>query len=105
MMDTKTLITEAKARFAHNSAKDYLKEKYNAKLLVAEQGGLWKADKETIAFLTVMINDYDDRVVLIDTFNNPVLVERSELLTKLKDVYRSVMAEWYNEWKELESKR
>jgi hypothetical protein len=104
-MDTKTLITEAKARFAHNSAKDYLREKYNAKLLVAEQGGLWKADKETIAFLSVMINDYDDRVVLIDTFDNPVLVERSELLTKLKDVYNSVMAEWYNEWKELESKR
>ena len=104
-MDTKTLITDAKARFAHNSAKDYLKEKYNAKLLVAEQGGLWRADKETIAFLSVMINDYDDRVVLIDTFDNPVLVERSELLTKLKDVYNSVMAEWYNEWKELESKR
>ena len=104
-MDTKTLITDAKARFAHNSAKDYLKEKYNAKLLVAEQGGLWQADKETIAFLSVMINDYDDRVVLIDTFDNPVLVERSELLTKLKDVYSSVMAEWYNEWKELESKR
>ena len=104
-MDTKTLITESKARFAHNSAKDYLKEKYNAKLIVAEQGGLWRADQQTIAFLTVMINDYDDRVVLIDTFDNPVLVERSELLTKLKDVYRSVMAEWYNEWKELESKR
>ena len=104
-MDTKTLITDAKARFAHNSAKDYLKEKYNAKLLVAEQGGLWRADKETIAFLTVMIHDYDDRVVLIDTFDNPVLVERSELLTKLKDVYNNVMAEWYNEWKELENKR
>ena len=105
MMDTKTLITDAKARFAHNSAKDYLKEKYNAKLLVAEQGGLWRADKETIAFLTVMIHDYDDRVVLIDTIDNPVLVERSELLTKLKDVYNNVMAEWYNEWKDLESKR
>ena len=104
-MDTKTLITEAKARFAHNSAKDYLKEKYNAKLLVAEQGGLWRADQETISFLTVMINDYDDKVVLIDTFDNPVLVDRSELLSKLKEVYRSVMAEWYNEWKELESKR
>ncbi len=104
-MDTKTLITEAKARFAHNSAKDYLKEKYNAKLLVAEQGGLWRADKETIAFLTVMTNDYDDRVVLIDTFDNPVLVDRSELLSKLKEVYHSVMLEWYSEWKELESKR
>lgn len=105
MMDTKTLITEAKARFAHNSAKDYLKEKYNAKLLVAEQGGLWKADQETISFLSIMINDYDDRVVMMDTFQNPVLVDRSELLAKLKEVYRSVMAEWYNEWKELESKR
>jgi hypothetical protein len=105
MMDTKTLITDAKARFAHNSAKDYLKEKYNAKLLVAEQGGLWRADKETIAFLTVMTNDYDDRVVIIDTFDNPVLVDRSELLSKLKQVYRSVMSDWYSEWKELESKR
>jgi hypothetical protein len=105
MMDTKTLITEAKARFAHNSAKDYLKEKYDAKLLVAEQGGLWKADQETISFLTVMINDYDDRVVIMDTFQNPVLVDHGELLTKLKDVYNSVMAEWYNEWTDLESKR
>lgn len=104
-MDTKTLITDAKARFAHNSAKDYLKEKYNAKLLVAEQGGLWRADQQTISFLTVMTNDYDDRVVIMDTFQNPVLVDRSELLSKLKEVYRSVMADWYNEWKELESKR
>lgn len=105
MMDTKTLIVEAKARFNHNSAKAYLKEKYDAKLLVADQGGLWKADQETIAFLSVMINDYDDKVVLMDTFDNPVLVDRSELLSKLKKVYTSVMLEWYNEWKELESKR
>jgi hypothetical protein len=104
-MDTKTLITEAKARFAHNSAKDYLKEKYNAKLLVAEQGGLWKADQQTIAFLTVMSNDWDDRVIMMDTFQNPVVVDRSALLSKLKEVYNSVMLEWYNEWKELESKR
>jgi hypothetical protein len=104
-MDTKTLITEAKARFVHNSAKDYLKEKYNAKLLVAEQGGLWRADKETIAFLSIIANDWDDRVVMIDTFQNPVLVDRTELLSKLKQVYHSVMSDWYNEWKELESKR
>ena len=30
-MDTKTLIKDAKARFSHNSAKTYLKEKYNSK--------------------------------------------------------------------------
>lgn len=101
-MDTKTLITEAKARFAHNSAKDYLKEKYNAKLLVAEQGGLWRADKETISFLTAFLNE---EVVLIDTFDNPVKVNRQDLKDKLCETYYRVMNEWHDEWKELESKR
>jgi hypothetical protein len=103
MMDTKTLITDAKARFAHNSAKDYLKEKYNAKLLVAEQGGLWRADKETINFLITV--DKVEEIILIDTFNNPVKVNRIELLKKLEHTYLAVMEEWYNEWKVLESKR
>ena len=101
-MDTKTLISEAKARFAHNSAKDYLKEKYEAKLLVAEQGGLWKADKETISFLTAFLNE---EVVLMDTFNNPVKVNRQDLKDKLCETYYRVMNEWHDEWKELESKR
>jgi len=102
MMDTKTLITEAKARFAHNSAKDYLKEKYEAKLLVADQGGLWRADQETISFLTAFLNE---EVVLIDTFSNPVKVNRQDLKDKLCETYYRVMNEWHDEWKELENKR
>ena len=101
-MDTKTLITEAKARFAHNSAKDYLKEKYEAKLLVASQGGLWRADRETISFLTTFTNR---EVVLMDTFNNPVKVNRHSLAEQLCITYHAVMNEWYDEWKTLESKR
>lgn len=101
-MDTKTLVAEAKARFNHNSAKAYLKEKYDAKLLVAEQGGLWKADQQTITFLATSTND---KIVVMDTFDHPVLVNRYELLNKLQKVYDDVMLEWYNEWKELENKR
>lgn len=101
-MDTKTLLSEAKSRFNHNSAKAYLKEKYEAKLLVAEQGGLWKADAETIALLNSLTNH---RVVMIDTFKNPVMVVRKELLYKLQDTYVAVMEEWHNEWTNLESKR
>lgn len=101
-MDTKTLLAEAKARFNHNSAKAYLAEKFNAKLIVAEQGGLWKADAQTISLL----NSFDHKqIVLIDTFNNPVQVFRQDLLTKLQSVYDEVMIDWYNEWKELENKR
>jgi len=101
-MDTKALISESKARFSHNSAKFYLKEKYNSKLLVAEQNGLWHADMATISLL----NSFDsDEIVLIDTFENPVLVNRTKLLSKLKEVYTTVMTEWHKEWQELETKR
>lgn len=101
-MDTKTLLAEAKARFNHNSAKAYLAEKYKAKLIVAEQGGLWKADAQTIGFL----NSFDTtHLVIIDTFDNPVQVNRVELLNKLQSVYQETMNEWHNEWLELEGKR
>jgi len=101
-MDTTTLISEAKARFNHNSAKAYLKDKYDSKLIVADQGGLWKADIQTITFLSTMDDNF---IVLVDTFSNPVQVNRDNLLVLLKETYNKVMLEWYKEWKELESKR
>lgn len=102
-MDTKSLITEAKARFNHNSAKAYLKDKYDSKLIVAAQDGLWRADQQTISFLSTMVDD--NYVIMIDTFNNPVQVNRNELLEVLKNTYNTVMLDWYKEWKELEGKR
>jgi hypothetical protein len=102
-MDTKTLIAEAKARFSHNSAKAYLKDKYDSKLIVASQGGLWRADQQTISFLSAMNND--NFTVIIDTFNNPVHVNRDQLLELLQTTYNTVMLEWHKEWTELEGKR
>jgi hypothetical protein len=101
-MDTKSLITEAKARFNHNSTKAYLKDKYDSKFIVADQNGLWRANLETINFLTATT---DEEVIIIDTFNNPVKVIRKELLDKLNTVYKTTMEEWYTEWVELEKQR
>ena len=101
-MDTTTLIAEAKARFNHNSAKAYLKDKYDSKFIVADQNGLWRANLETINFLN---SSNEEWLILIDNFNNPVKVKRVDLLYKLKDVYKTTMEEWYNEWIELEKKR
>jgi len=101
-MDTKTLIADAKARFNHNSAKAQLKDKYDGKFIVAEQGGLWKASPELIAVLSAFDDNF---IVLIDNFDNPVEVKREDLLKVIKDTYQKVMLEWYKEWKEVESKR
>jgi hypothetical protein len=101
-MDINTLLADAKARFSHNSAKHYLREKYSSKLILADQGGLWKADKETISLL----NSLDtEKVVLMDTFDNPVEVDRVELLSKLSTIYSETMKAWLKEAQELEGKR
>lgn len=101
-MDTAKLIADMKARFEHNSAKHYLKEKYSSKLCVAEQGGYWKADVNTISFL----NSVTSRtVVLLDLYDVPISVNTKKLREKLQDVYDTVMTEWNKEYKELENKR
>ena len=101
-MDTKQLITEAKARFNHNSAKVYLKDKYEIKLSIANQGGLWVANIELLSFLT---SSTQDQIVVLDMYSNPIKVNRIELLTKLEKTYHSVMDQWHSEWASLEKKR
>lgn len=101
-MDVKILIKQAKARFNHNSSKAYLKDKYEAKLLVANQGGLWKATPELQGYLA---SRTDFSVILNDIYNNPVMVNRIELYEALRCTYEDTMAAWYLEYKELENNR
>lgn len=101
-MDTKALIKEAQARFDHNSAKQLLKEKYQAKLIVANQGGLWKATPELISYLATEI---DTVVILMDEYENPVLVNRILLHDELYKVHNDTMTLWYKEFEELSRKR
>lgn len=101
-MDTKSIIAEAKAKFDHNSSKDYLKDKYNAKLLLAEQGGLWKVSPE---FISILRNYPYNKVILVDTYDNPIQVDRDILLTAITARYESVMAEYLTEHNQLKKNR
>jgi len=101
-MDTEKLLKEAKSRFNHNSSKKYLKDKYQAKLVFADQSGLWCADPKlfsTLQFFT------DDEVVLLDMYDNPVKVNRTQLWSKAYSIYRTVMNDWHTEFEELKNKR
>lgn len=100
-MDTKKLLADAKARYSHLSAKAQLRDKYKSKLIVADQGGLWEANLETLNFLFSGAPE----VILLDTFDNPVKVNRVALRDKLETVYTTVMEEWHTEWLEAEKKR
>jgi hypothetical protein len=102
-MDTKTILSQAKARFSHNQNKEYLKNKYESKLLVAEQGGLWKCTPELITFLD---SANSQGIILQDSYGNPIGVkDREKLFYKVRDTYNTVMADWLNELTELEKNR
>ena len=101
-MDTNSLLADIKARFNHNSAKDYLKDKYESKLVFADQSGLWNVSTEMLSFLRTSTSP---EIILLDTYSNPVKVDTSKLLSKAESIYDSVMTDWAKEWKELESKR
>ena len=101
-MDTKTIIKEAKARFEHNSAKQLIKEKYQQKLMVANQSGLWKASPELIGYLSI---NPAETVFLLDSYENPVFVNRIELLEVLNKTYNDTMTLWHKELQELRQYR
>lgn len=101
-MDTKALIKEAKARFNHNAAKQILKEKYKNKLAFAAQGGLWVASTQLLSFLSTT---HSTSFVILDEYENPIKIDRIQLLEKATTVYNEVMEAWHAEWNELESKR
>jgi hypothetical protein len=103
-MDTATLISDAKARFAHNSHRNYLREKYTSKLIVAEQGGLWKVTPELISFLHTMTSNTVSDMILQDSYNNPIKINVNKLLKTCTETYNQTMVDWYNELHNTEKK-
>ena len=75
-MNTDNLIAHARARFDHAAARRVLKEKYEAKMLFAHAGGMWRAGTELLNILaTVPPGD----AVLLDLYETPVQVRPEEL--------------------------
>jgi hypothetical protein len=101
-MDINKLISETKAKFNHNLAKSYLKEKYQNSLIFADQNGLWKATPELLSLLE---SSKVETLILIDTYENPVKVHRESLLQKAHNIYLDATEEYYNEWVELRKQR
>lgn len=101
-MNTDELVQTIKERFDYEASKQVLKEKYEAKLLFAESGGMWNANPELIALLSAFS---EDTIVLIDTYGNPCQVNRESLLQKGKERFQEQMNAWLNEYNEVSRQR
>jgi hypothetical protein len=102
-MNTDNLITHARARFDHAQARRLLKEKYEAKMLFAYCGGMWRAgpDLHNMIFTCGRMGE----IVLPDLYENPVQVDSKELMTLSQQRWNEQMNAWHVEYEELSKKR
>jgi hypothetical protein len=101
-MDTNDLIAHARARFDHVTAKRVLKEKYEAKMLFAYSGGMWRAGPE---LLTVLATCPDEYAVILDLYETPVQVDVRELELAVQQRWQEQMNAWLAEHEANNKKR
>ena len=104
-MDTNQLVEHGRARFEHAQARRVLKEKYQAKLTFAYNGGMWSAGPELINTLTASVETGQQGLVLLDLYDTPVRVDYRELLTMAQQRWQEQMTAWLIEHDELNTLR
>ena len=102
VMDTDDLIAHARARFDHVAAKRVLKEKYEARMLFALAGGMWRAGPE---LLTVLAVCPDETAVLLDLYETPIQINVAELELAAQQRWQEQMNGWLAEHEELRKQR
>ena len=101
-MDINALTTHARARFDHAVARQVLKEKYQAKMLFAYRGGMWRAGPE---LQTTLLTCPGAEAVLLDLYENPVQVDTKELYAQSQQRWQEQMNAWLVEHEEISKKR
>lgn len=102
-MNTENLVAHARARFDHAAAKRILKEKYQAKMLFAYRGGMWRAGPELLTVLQAV--PVEDDVVILDLYENPVKVSPLELQHLAFERWQEQMNAWLVEYEQNQKQR
>jgi hypothetical protein len=101
-MTTDELIKHSRARFDHAAARRVIKEKYEARMLFAHAGGMWRAGPE---LQMTLATSTDSETVILDLYENPVRVNTQELLTLSQQRWQEQMNAWLVEHQQLNQQR
>lgn len=101
-MDTDALVEQSRTRFAHEAARRVLREKYQAKMTFAYNGGMWRAGPELLTLLACAV---DAEVVLLDLYGVPTQVNVDELESLCYERWQEQMSAWLVEYQALSRER
>lgn len=101
-MDSNELVKQSRARFDHEAARRNLREKYQARLIFAHSGGMFRAGPE----LLVLLSMYPDQtIVLEDLYQNPIEIDTQELHDAAATRWQEQMNAWLAEHTEISRQR
>jgi len=101
-MQTDQLSQNIKIRFDHQQARIVLRETYQAKMLFAHNGGMWKASPELIVLCECC---QDTTAVFEDYYHTPVSVNPAELKQLVMQRWQEQMNAWQAEYEEISKQR
>ena len=101
-MNTDNIVAHARARFDHEAAKRVLKEKYQAKMLFAYNGGMFRAGPE---LQSTILTCPDTEAIILDLYENPIKIETRELLSMSQTRWQEQMNAWLVEHTEMSKQR
>ncbi len=101
-MNSKNLAVKARARFDHEVARKVLKEKYQARMTFAYNGGMWRAGPK---LQTTLLTCPDAEAVLLDLYENPVKVNTKELYAMSQQRWQEQMNAWLVEHEQHQTQR
>lgn len=102
-MHTDQIYQHARARFEHAAARRTLKEKYQAKMVFAHAGGMWRAGPELNAMIFTC--GRIGETVLPDLYDNPIKIDTQELMALSQERWNEQMTAWHIEHEELSKQR
>lgn len=95
-MDSDELYKNTKRRFDFARNKQLLREKYQSKLKIVYEGGMWEASPQLITLLSLYSEK--ESLVLEDLYQNPVKINPGELLSIVKQHWQEQMNAWLIEY-------
>jgi hypothetical protein len=94
-MNTNDLVTHSRARFDLQTKKRLLREKYEAKMLFAHNGGMWRAGPE---LQTILLSCPDTEAVILDLYETPIKVNTRDLFAQSQQRWQEQMNAWLAEY-------
>jgi uncharacterized protein YigE (DUF2233 family) len=102
-MNSDDLVALSRARFDYQTQKKLLREKYEAKMLFAYNGGMFRAGPELLGLLQAI--PVTDDVVILDLYQNPIKITPQEIQFLAVDRWQEQMNAWHVEYEEMSKKR